>query len=182
MKHTHDMIIIGAGIAGSTMALAASVQGLRVALIDKQTPSIVTPELSLRVSNINYASEQFLNTLGVIFPDDRRGIFNNIKIFQENNSNTLNFSASALHMPYLGSIIENNLLIDLIQTQLRTHHVNCYYGVTGEKFTITETSALVNIPEIGELSAPLMIGAEGAHSLLRQHCGILQDEKPYAQT
>lgn len=182
MKHTHDLIIIGAGIAGSAMALAASAQGLRIALLDKHQPIPITDEINLRVSNINYGSEKFLNTLGVFFPKERSGIFNHIKIFQENNANTLNFSADALNIPHLGCIIENNLLIDLIQKCLPTQQVNTYYHFSAEKFNVDERTTAVEIPNVGFISAPLMIGAEGAHSLLRQHCGIIQDEKPYQQT
>ena len=115
MQHTHDVIIIGAGIAGSSMALAAAKQGLRVALLDKQAPIPVTLDTHLRVSNINLASEQFLNTLGIKFPKNRCGMFNHMTLFQENYLQTLHFSAQTLGAPYLGSIIENNVLIELMQ-------------------------------------------------------------------
>lgn len=168
MQYTHDVIIIGAGIAGSAMALSCAQLGLRVALLDKKSPESISDEISLRVSNINLTSEKFLNTLGVIFPKNRCGIFKNIKVFQENSLNTLNFCAADLSLPYLGSIIENNLLIDLMHTVLRTKsNVNCYWPATLDK---------------SALSAPLMIGAEGAHSRLREQSGILQDEKSYGQT
>ncbi|HLF67462.1 MAG TPA: FAD-dependent oxidoreductase, partial [Gammaproteobacteria bacterium] len=45
MTHTHDVIIIGAGIAGSALALALVQLGLRVALIDKQ--AFAAPPTSL---------------------------------------------------------------------------------------------------------------------------------------
>jgi 2-octaprenylphenol hydroxylase len=183
MQHTHDVIIIGAGIAGSAMALALAKQGLRVALIDKQQPSPISAEMNLRVSNINLVSEQFLNTLGVIFPENRRGIFKHIKIFQENSAQVLDFSASLLGQPYLGSIIENNVLVNLMQDILQKQsHVNCYFAATAEKFVINNTSAAVHLSQIGVLSASLLIGAEGAHSTLREHCGIIQAEKNYGQT
>lgn len=183
MQYTHDAIIIGAGIAGSAMALALSAQGLRIALLDKQLPSAVTPDLNLRVSNINFASEQFLKTLGVIFPDERRGFFKEIKIWQENNIKTLEFSADLLRLPYLGSIIENNVLVNLMHDKLREQpQSNCYWPVTTEKFVIDETSAAVHVSELGLLTAPLLISAEGAHSTVRSHCGILQNEQQDDQT
>ncbi|MFA6058577.1 MAG: FAD-dependent oxidoreductase [Taibaiella sp.] len=175
MQYTHDVIIIGAGIAGSAMALACAKLGLRIALLDKKPPEPVSDEISLRVSNINFTAEKFLNTLGVSFPENRRGIFKDIKVLQENSSHTLNFSAATLNLPYLGSIIENNLLIDLMQ---KTSAVNSYWPITLEKFA----NGSLHVKEIGVLSAPLVIGAEGAHSWLREQCGILQNEKSYGQT
>ncbi len=183
MQHTHDVIIIGAGIAGSAMALALAKQGLRVALIDKQQPSPITAEMNLRVSNINLVSEQFLNTLGVVFPENRRGLFKHIKILQENSAQHLDFSASLLRLPYLGSIIENNVLVNLMQDILQKQSgVNCYFAVTAEKFVINKTAALAYLSKMGVLSAPLVIGAEGAHSSLLEHCGIAQAQKNYGQT
>ncbi len=178
MQYTHDVIIIGAGIVGSAMALAAAQQGLQVALLDKQAPSPVTPSMGLRVSNINFISEQFLNTLGVIFPKDRCGTFNSIQIFQEDYLATLNFSAKILGLSYLGSIIENNVLISLMtQSKIET-----FWPVNLEKIEFTDKAVLLSSPEIGALCAPLIIGAEGAHSWLRERCAIMQDEKSYQQT
>lgn len=182
MQHTHDVIIIGAGITGSAMALAVANLGLRVALLDKQIPTPVSHDLHLRVSNINLASEKFLNTLGVLFPENRRGVFKQITLFQENSLQSLNFSSSNLGLPYLGSIIENNVLVDLMHTALRTQHaINCFWPIKLEKIEISQIAASLHVEKIGILSAPLIIGAEGAHSWLREQSGILQQEKSYGQ-
>ncbi len=179
---TSDVIIIGAGMVGSCMALSCAQQGLRVILLDKQPPSPITLDTHLRVSNINISSERFLNQLGVVFPKDRCGIFKHIQVFQENILSTLEFDAKLLGQSYLGSIIENNVLISLIHQQLQHYsHVQYDFGIALENVQLTEDAALL-YAQHKTFSAPLIIGAEGAQSWLRQQCKIAQQEKSYQQT
>jgi 2-polyprenylphenol 6-hydroxylase len=181
-EYTHDAIVIGAGIAGSAMALALANQGLRIALIDKQAPKVPTHTLGLRVSSIHLGSERFLETMGVSLNAHRRGIFKQIEVFQENSFNTLTFAAQTLDLPYLGSIIENDVLIDALQSALaQSKRVSCYWPAVLHNMQITPHAVTLNIQGKPTLIAPLVIGADGAHSWLRAQCGIVQEEKSYQQ-
>lgn len=180
MQYTHDMIIVGAGIVGSTMALAAAKNGLSVALLDKHAPNPITKTTHLRVSNINYQSEQFLNHFGVTFPKDRCGIFKKIKLTQQDSAHSLSFQADLLNLPYLGTIIENDVLIAAIQSTFN-HQVNTHWQADIQQLQINDEGVRLTLNDHTELCAPLIIGAEGAHSYVRAHCGIVVDEKSYEQ-
>lgn len=179
---TVDVIIIGAGIAGSAMALALAQQGLRIALLDKDSTPLQGTALDLRVSSIHLGSERFLNTLGVDL-GTRRGIFKHIQVFQENSFSEMNFSAESIDAPYLGSIIENNVLIALMQQQLaKKGQVTPYFKVALKQLELSADAVTLHLQDQTALQAKLIIGADGAHSWLRTQCGLLQEEKPYGQT
>ncbi len=182
MAHTHDVIIIGAGIAGSALALALTQLGLRIALVDKQGLPTPTSQLGLRVSSINVGSERYLNTLGIDFTPLRRGRFKTITVSQAHSIGELHFASSRMGLAYLGTIIENDLLVQqMIARLMQASNATFHWNVI-ETVQITQDAALLQCQGLSQISAPLIVGADGAHSWLRAQCRMQVDEKSYQQT
>ena len=61
-----DVVIVGGGMVGASLALKFSQHGLNVALLEKAAPKEIQADapVDLRVSAINLRSEQWLTGLG----------------------------------------------------------------------------------------------------------------------
>lgn len=59
-----DLIIIGGGMVGLALAAKLKNTAMRIALVERNPPNQSLAEIGYRVSAINLASEQLLQTLG----------------------------------------------------------------------------------------------------------------------
>ena len=64
-----EVVVIGAGVVGSSLALSLAKEGVDVCLIDKGTPEIKEDISRGRTAALNLASQNILEKLGV-----KRGI------------------------------------------------------------------------------------------------------------
>ena len=67
MSDTFDVLIVGAGMVGATIACGLARSGLKIGIIDQQLPPeyIEGEAPHIRVSALSFASEQVLRHLGV---------------------------------------------------------------------------------------------------------------------
>ncbi|MDF1589713.1 MAG: UbiH/UbiF/VisC/COQ6 family ubiquinone biosynthesis hydroxylase [Gammaproteobacteria bacterium] len=183
MKHDYDVIIIGGGMVGASLAIALSQQpSLKVAVIEAHQPNILHQhdQPDLRVSAITRASENMLKNLGIwqhLIPS-RISRFSDVHVWETPNDH-LHFDCADIGEPILGYIIENRHIqqaamtrckqlsnIDFIcpakPTECNDHTIRCDNG--------------------RNLSAKLIVGADGAHSLLREWLTIDVRGWDYQQT
>ena len=73
-----EVVIIGAGVAGSSLALALAKEGMDVCLIDKGSPEIKGDIYKGRTAALNLASLDILEGLGV-----RKYIQNHLTPFKD---------------------------------------------------------------------------------------------------
>lgn len=73
MSHTYirdaqalDVLVVGAGVVGTALALALGRQGFKVGLLERDEPAPFDPgaETDLRVFAINHASQRLFQSLG----------------------------------------------------------------------------------------------------------------------
>ena len=112
-----DIVIVGGGMVGASLALRFSQAGLLVAVIEKTpaAPQLENEPIDLRVSAINRRSEQWLTDIGVWqhLPAQRLCPYRALQAFEgesKHHHDGLVFTASELKQPYLGHIVENNSL------------------------------------------------------------------------
>ena len=183
MKQDYDVIIVGGGMVGATLAVAlASKSSLNIALIEayQAKPLMKSDQPDLRVSALTHASEKLLKNLNIwpqLIPT-RTSQFTDIKVW-ENLPNVLHFDSADIGEAHLGHIIENRHLqqaslkrcqqlsnIDIIcPAKPQSHHHN----------TLT-------LEDGRELTADLIVGADGAMSPLREWAGIEVKGWDYQQT
>ena len=179
MKTSFDCVILGGGMVGAAMALALSQQGKSVALVEKVLPShewLSKPPL--RVSAINRFSESYLSELGV-WPhinDASKCVFNQLATW-EKGVQPLVFDAKDINESHLGYLIRNEAL------QLAAFDQFNHISQAPEVFSDIELASLEQTKEevtlrfnkgstTIELTAKLVIGADGAMSQTRQMAGI----------
>ena len=174
-KPTHDVIIFGGGMVGATLACALGQLGLQVALIEAQTPRAYDPaaDTDLRVSAVSLASEQIFRNLGIWsrFMPERISAYREMRVW--NDHGKITFDAAEVPCPHLGHIIENNL-IQWAAWQVLDDcpEVEQIVPATLTRLHCDERLAYLQLAGGRELRAPLLVGADGAQSRIRELAGI----------
>ncbi|HEC13147.1 MAG TPA: hypothetical protein ENI80_07835 [Acidiferrobacteraceae bacterium] len=174
-----DVLIVGAGIVGATLACALGGLKLRVGLIDARAPGTQNDgdkaEYDLRVSAITRASENIFKSLsawqGMV--ERRVSPFRDMRVWDAGGRGEIHFDSAELGEPYLGHTIENSVIITALLDRARSQQNVCLLlnQTIGE---IVDGQEAVTLRLAGDVTAvtTLLVGADGARSQLRQHAGI----------
>ncbi len=179
-----DVVIVGGGMVGGALACALAPTGLKVAVIEKTKPLNYSPEqaMDLRVSAISVASEQLLAQVGA-WPHVlkmRSCPYRYLETWEAPNSNLL-FDSQNMNREYLGHIVENRLIQLALWQQLEQFdNIELFVGES-----ITALNALADGYQVDlsqqQLTCKLLIGADGANSMVRQVANIGVTAWDYAQ-
>ena len=180
-----DVLVNGAGLVGSCCALLLARSGIHVAILDKGHPSKEVDPDPIRVSAINHASQNILENL-CVWPElawDKSTAFERIEVWDALSNGTISFDAAPAGLSHLGHIVANNSLCTALHQALG----HCAEAVVrfGEHLVDIESSdSCITVTLAGgeKLRAGLLIGADGAHSKVRQLAGIAQDQSSYNHT
>ena len=190
MPKKYDIIIVGAGIVGQTLAIGAAREGCKVALIDSaQKPNIDLnrPEKSeetgqsevygARVSAISLASEALLKTLDVWNKITRMQAYTHMHVWDADGFGDIKFDInsvqSAASCSALGHIIENDVVNAALYQTLQSHaNIDYYFNAHVSQMETSDSSALVTFTTENDnsiiASGKLLVGADGANSKVRQ--------------
>ncbi|MDQ7016008.1 MAG: UbiH/UbiF/VisC/COQ6 family ubiquinone biosynthesis hydroxylase [Gammaproteobacteria bacterium] len=186
MKQTRfDVIVVGAGMVGAALACALGLSGKRVALLEPHLPASfdLDAEPDLRVSAINRASQALFERLGVwqALAAQRISPFENMTVWDATGSGEIHFDSAEMGEPYLGHIIENRLVQwALLQRLAQLASVTVIEAALSE-LAFEPDQVTVSLADGTELSAELLVGADGAHSRVRALAGIEVLSRAYDQ-
>ncbi|MEL6090607.1 FAD-dependent 2-octaprenylphenol hydroxylase [Plesiomonas shigelloides] len=172
----YDVVIIGGGMVGLTVAAALHDSGLRLAVLEGQLPPSTLPaQPDVRVSAINLASQNILQRLGVwsAIMARRSTPYAKMEVWEQDSFGRIAFAANEINAPHLGHIIENSVI-----QQALWEHVSRLEGVTLlapaqlKQAAFGENEAFLTLDDGQMLTTRLLVGADGAHSWLRQQADI----------
>lgn len=175
MKKPFDVAIVGGGLSGTTMAAVLGTAGLRVALIERNAPSLLeAPAYDGRTTAITYGSRQIMERGGLWDALAAEACpIDDIRVADGRSPLFLHFDSREVGDEPFGWIIENRLIRRALHARLT------------ELDTITHIApaAVAEIDASGELAhltladrrkiaADLVIGADGRDSFVRKAADI----------
>jgi 2-octaprenylphenol hydroxylase len=181
-----DVIIIGGGIVGATAACALGKAGLRIAVVEARQPVPVGQQKpDPRVFAITRASERIFRSLGVWASIVERGVFafSDMEVWDAGGEGVMHFDCAELGEPYLGHIIEPRCMETALLEQLESdNNVSRFCPARFQTVEMQEENVTVTLEDGQDLTASLVIAADGARSPLREALGIQTRRHDYRQS
>ncbi|MFI4923135.1 MAG: UbiH/UbiF family hydroxylase, partial [Burkholderiales bacterium] len=181
----YDVIIAGAGLVGSSLALALKNSGLRLALVESHAPSRDDQAgWDSRIYSLSPGTASFLDSCGVWQQLDSARItpITEMQVFGDDGVSRLDFSAYDCGLPELAFTAENRLLQHAMWQQLGAQQ-NLTLICPGECEAIEWAAEYISLrlKDGSHLDAKLLIGADGGDSRVREQAGIDARQHPYQQ-
>ncbi|MCO8167080.1 2-octaprenyl-3-methyl-6-methoxy-1,4-benzoquinol hydroxylase [Pseudomonas sp. 21LCFQ02] len=183
---THaDVLIVGAGMVGSALALALQGSGLDVLVVDGGSLSVkpFDPQASFepRVSALSAASQRILQRLGAWdgIVARRLSPYGQMHVWDGSGTGQIHFSASSVHADVLGHIVENRVVQDALLERLHDSDIGLLGEARLEQLRHSGDDWLLTLADGRQLRAPLVVGADGAHSAIRRLSGTPTREWDY---
>src|SRR5690606_20285798 len=108
-----DLIIVGAGMVGSALALALEHSGLEILVVDggplSVKPFAAEGAFEPRVSALSAASQRILERLGVWDGIAARRVspYRDMMVWHGSGTGSVHFAAASVHAEMLGHIVES---------------------------------------------------------------------------
>lgn len=185
MEMHGDVLIVGAGMVGSALALALRNSGLKMFLLDggplTLKPFVVDAPFEARVSALSIASQRILERLGAWdgIAARRSCPYASMQVWEGSGTGQVHFSAASVHAEHLGHIVENRVVQDALLEQLHDSQIELLANARLEQLRHSGDDWLLTLADGRKLRAPLVIAADGAHSAVRRLAGCETREWDY---
>jgi len=170
----HDVIILGGGLVGLTLALALDAHGIRSAVVDPAPPAaVLAPGFDGRASAVASASWRMLQAIGVGAKLEGKGCpIKAIHVSDGLAPGGLDFEPDA-HDGALGIMFENRQLrAALHEAAGVAANVDLFMPARAATVERGEHGVTATLEDGRILRAPLLIAAEGRNSPTRAAAGI----------
>lgn len=190
---TYDLVIVGAGIVGASLACAIAQQPvaqlLRIAVIEasSRAPEVRGDLFDPRVVALTHASEQLFTQLGcwTSIVNTRACAYRGMKVWDGEGTAAIEFDAAEVHTTHLGTIVENSVIVHHLRermAQLPNITLIQPAAVTQLVPAASEQAAVrVQLSSGRELATSLLVAADGAQSRVRELAAFPTREWDYGQ-
>ena len=174
-----DVVIVGGGLIGQSLALALSNFKLEVGLVDLNFEKpLLSKSYDNRVSAIVPSTVNFLKSIGIWGNIHRKRPYQSTRVWDQNSNGKLNFSSKN---DDLGFIIENNQIIHALHEA-----IECFSNIkviNSEVKSIVDekTHYQINLDSSASVNTDLLIGADGFNSSIRKFAFISSKDRDYEQ-
>jgi 2-octaprenylphenol hydroxylase len=185
METRADVLIVGAGMVGSALALALRSSGLDILVLDGSPLSVkpFDPQAAFepRVSALSAASQRILQRLDVWDGIAARRVspYSEMQVWDGSGTGQIHFSASSVHAEVLGHIVENKVVQDALLEQLHDSDIGLLANARLEQMRRSGDDWLLTLADGRRLRAPLVVAADGANSAVRRLTGTATREWDY---
>lgn len=186
----YDIIVVGAGMVGAASACllakasrAASVGPLKIALLEaRKAPSFNPDYYDPRVAALTEKSRQVLDESGVWnqVVAKRVSPYEAMEVWDAEGTGRIQFDCHDLHQPNLGHIVENSALVEALLSEIETlDSVDFYCPAVISNYESSDSTVSIVLDDGTELSASLLVAADGANSAIRDYFNFPLKEWDY---
>lgn len=178
-----DVLIIGGGLVGASVAAALKESGLSIALVEAQPMSFSGEGWDSRVYAISPGGAAFLGECGAWQRLDMSRVqqVEQMRVFGDDDSE-LEFSAYQIGAPELAFILENRLMQKALWEVLQEQsNVTLFHPARCASLEWRDDAVRLQLEDGRELRARLIVGADGRDSWVRREAGIIEPPTLYQQ-
>jgi len=184
-----DVVIIGGGLVGASLAAALKHSGLSLALVESQPAprQPVDPALAdvwdSRIYAISPGNRSFLEQSGAwsLLDASRIAAVEAMRVFGDSGAE-LEFSAYQMGVAELACILENRALQHALWEVLQQQeNLTLFHPARCAALKFTDDAATLTLEDGRTLDAKLVVGADGRDSWVRNQAGISAAPLDYQQ-
>jgi len=186
LQAAFDVVIVGGAMVGA--ATARALAGERIALVSQEprpAPSRAFRGFDARVYAISPGNAAFLARLGAwnAIPADQLTPVHTMRVHGDDGKSCIEFDAYRSGVSELAWIVEDRRVQDALWRGLEAQAgLSVHAGTAIRDLQIGDDGARIVLDDGRSLAARLVIGADGARSLVRERAGIAVQAQAYAQT
>ncbi len=176
MMQTFDIVIVGAGLVGASLACAIAqennAQDLRIALIEAggHAQHFEGEHFDPRVVALTQASQHLLAKIGVWSEvlQTRACAYRDMHVWDGEGTADIHFNCAEVRENHLGHIVENSVIVTALRKKIAEH----------SNITVIQPAKIVNLVRTGTvhieldngelITTNLLIAADGAQSKVRE--------------
>lgn len=170
-RNVADVIVVGGGLAGLTLACLLGSKGLEVICVDREAvPATTKAQFDLRTTAVSYGSQLVLRDAGVWpYVADKACPIRDIRILDGGSPVLLQFLSAEIGDTPFGWIADNlELRLALHRRIAELDTVTHLAPATVSGFDVATDHVSVTLEDGRVLSARLVVGADGKNSTVRQ--------------
>ena len=179
-----DLVIVGGGMVGLMLAAALRKTGLHIVIVERAEAHVVRSlDLDCRVSAIVAGNVQILRSLGVWpYLEAKAGRMSSMRVWDGQEQGGIRFDATEIGSDALGYLIENSELVAALKSAIReSADVELLCPEVVESVVWKHNAVEVVLESGRALKTPLVVGADGARSWLREQADIDVFQRDYGQ-
>lgn len=189
----YDLIIVGAGVVGATLACAIAqtdaAQHLRIAVIESSSDvqHFSGEHFDPRVVALTHASQKLLTDIGCW--DDivaqRACAYREMKVWDGEGTAAIEFDCAEVQQSHLGHIVENSVIVNQLRERMAQHRNIVLIQPAAVAQIIPAQAEFprvrVQLSDGDEITTALLIAADGAQSKVRELAEFSTREWDYGQ-
>lgn len=180
---SYSAVIVGGGIVGLALAALLAKHHFSVAVVESKKTDFKENILTARVSAIHLTSTKLLDCLGVWDALKNNAVpLYEMKIWDHTHNAHLHFDSRDIDQPQMGFIVDNQAIIkSLWETVKNNPYVDIFCPNKPLQCQRKNKKMILSLDNNDTFETDLMIGADGAHSWVREQMPITLKTRSYCQ-
>ncbi len=187
-KYRAEILIVGGGAAGLTLALLLGRSGVKAHLIEPFPPkALKDTKISSRTVALMQSSLNILQAAGQKdFCEEHGTIMEVMRVIDDSMAGqepvTSEFDAFDIGCPFFSMNIPNDILRAKLYEDAVAHENITIHNAKLEDYAVNDVNIIAQLENGEEIAAPLIVGADGRGSLVRRIAGIKAKKTEYGQS